>query len=63
MVDGTPQTDGDTQPTSDDGYDASDRSLRLNMEQHVNDGSGVEYRTKSGRAVRKPKRYNDYVKV
>ena len=62
-VGGTPQRAGDTQATTDDGYEASDRSLQLNVEQHVNDGSGVEYRTKSGKAVRKPKRYNDYVKI
>ena len=63
MVDGTPQTAGDTQATTDDGHEASDRSLQLNVEQRVNDGSGVEYRTRSGRTVRMPKRYNDYVKV
>ena len=52
MVDGTPQTAGDTQATTDDGHEASDRSLQLNLEQRVNDGSGVEYRTRSGRTVK-----------
>ena len=53
------QTDKDTEETTV----ANDELLQ---QEHMNvpsDGSEVQYRTRSGRAVREPKRYNDYVRI
>ena len=63
LVDSTPQTDGGTQGTSDDGHDSKDELLLQGHMNVTSDGSKVGYRSRSGRAVREPKRYNDYVKI
>ncbi|KAL5488848.1 hypothetical protein EMCRGX_G017861 [Ephydatia muelleri] len=56
------QTGEDTEETKVV-HDANDEPLQQEHMNAPSDGSEVQYRTRSGRAVREPKRYNDYVRI
>ncbi|KAL5473802.1 hypothetical protein EMCRGX_G028358 [Ephydatia muelleri] len=56
------QTGEDTEETTVV-HDANDEPLQQKHMNAPSDGSEVQYRTRSGRAVREPKRYNDYVRI